>query len=77
MFVNNVKMIFLQMKVNITKDEFLDLNEIVGGVLPRHVVAESLSSARGSVRQGLRTNRFNVSLISQTSNVQKYKNKAE
>ncbi|XP_050296847.1 uncharacterized protein LOC126736509 isoform X2 [Anthonomus grandis grandis] len=50
------------MKVNITKDEFLDLNEIVGGELPRFVVRDSLSSARGSVRHGLKTSKYNMNL---------------
>lgn len=44
-----------------TKDQFLDLDEILVGVLPRTIVAETLSNAHGSVRPGLRAGRYNVS----------------
>lgn len=46
--------------LNLTKDQFLDLDEILVGALPKNVVVDSLTNARGSVRQGLRGGKFNV-----------------
>ncbi|XP_048518072.1 uncharacterized protein LOC109544195 isoform X4 [Dendroctonus ponderosae] len=52
-----------EMAPNMTKDQFLDLDEILVGVLPRTIVAESLANAHGSVRMGLRAGRFNMNML--------------
>ncbi|XP_066249557.1 putative autophagy-related protein 11 [Euwallacea similis] len=49
--------------LNLTKEQFLDLDDILVGMLPKDVVLESLSTARGSVRNGLKSARYNVNLM--------------
>ncbi|CAG9764303.1 unnamed protein product [Ceutorhynchus assimilis] len=48
---------------NVSKDEFLDLNDIVAGTLPRHIASHSLSMARGNIRQGLKRSQLNMNLV--------------
>ncbi|XP_060536398.1 uncharacterized protein LOC132708237 [Cylas formicarius] len=48
--------------VNQTKAEYLDLNDILGGNLPKQIVNEIWSEARRSIRKGLRAGPFNLNL---------------
>ncbi|KAL1501170.1 hypothetical protein ABEB36_006551 [Hypothenemus hampei] len=54
--------------VKLSKEDVLNLDEILVGILPRQVVTNSLSYARGSVRQSLKGNNFNINLLQPSIN---------
>ncbi|XP_066152819.1 uncharacterized protein [Euwallacea fornicatus] len=49
--------------LNLTKEQFLDVDDILMGMLPRDVVVKSLSTARGIIKNGLKSARYDVNLV--------------
>ncbi|KAF7284932.1 hypothetical protein GWI33_017411 [Rhynchophorus ferrugineus] len=50
------------LRTNISKEDYIDLNEIIGGSLPKDIVSQSLSNAKGSIRKGLNVKRYNTNI---------------
>ncbi|XP_030764970.1 putative uncharacterized protein DDB_G0282133 isoform X2 [Sitophilus oryzae] len=50
------------LRSNASKEDYLDLNEILQGSLPREIVSQSFSNAKGNLRKGLNTKKYNTNL---------------